>query len=187
MMHKNHFIGLIVVAAACVGVVALFFLPGSSLLSISSTPLASSTPVASGREVPAGYAEYYNPQYHLSLIYPAALKMTEHPEEGGAMTVTFEQDDNKTVEGFQIFIVPYAGGQITDERFKADVPSGVRTGLKNITIDDAVGASFYSTDAELGDTAELWLIHGGYLYEMTTFKELSGWLGSIAQTIQFLP
>jgi len=38
----------------------------------------------------------------------------------------------------------------------------------------------------LGDTAEIWFVSGGYLYEVTTLKPLAGWLSQIMGTWQFL-
>jgi hypothetical protein len=102
------------------------------------------------------------------------------------MTVTFEYDDKREVSGFQIYIAPYAEQQISEARFKQDIPSGVRTGLKNISIDGAVGASFYSKNATLGDTAEVWFVRGDHLYEVTTFKELATWIAPIMGTWKFI-
>ena len=87
----------------------------------------------------------------------------KHAAPNGTMTVTFQNVDE--VKGFQIFIVPYSESQISNARFKEDVPSGVHTGVQNITIQGATGATFYSSDESLGETAELWFIHGGFLYE----------------------
>ena len=53
-------------------------------------------------------------------------------------------------------------------------------------IDGASAASFYSTDVRLGDTYEVWFIHGGYLYEVTTLKPLDAWLQNIMQTWVFI-
>lgn len=147
-----------------------------------SSPATLPTPA--GREVPPGYKEYLSAQYRFSLLYPEFLAVAEHDEGGGASTLTFENADE--AKGFQIFIVPFKGDQITEERFRDDIPSGVRTELKDITIDGATGAAFYSKDAILGDTAEIWFIRDGYLYEANTFKELGPWLGEVLQTWMFI-
>jgi hypothetical protein len=37
----------------------------------------------------------------------------------------------------------------------------------------------------MGDTREVWFIKGGFLYEVTTYKQLDTWLAQILQTWQF--
>ena len=179
-------------------ILALIVLAAASLLMIDivgqSSPLPGVqigeargyTPTSSGREAPTGQKEYYSSHYGFSLLYPAEYLVHEYTEQGGAMTVTFEYDDGKAASGFQIFVAPFAGEQITDERFRQDVPSGVREGLRDITVDGATGASFYSEDAMLGATAEVWFIGNGYLYEISTLRELAPWLSDILATWKFM-
>jgi hypothetical protein len=155
-------------------------------LGATSLELHSGIGKTSGRPVPSDAAEYYNPYYHLSLLYPSFLKVGEHAEAGNAITLTFEDIQPKTIQGFQVFIVPFSGSQITEERFKEDNPSGVRNNLKNISVDGATGASFYSNDYILGDTYEVWFLRNGYLYEVNTFKESAAWLDAIVQTWKFI-
>mgnify|MGYP001610874267 CR=1 FL=1 len=187
-VKKSHVIGIVVIAGLCIGVAVLLIHSQGFTLGIEST---TSTPTSvgksSGRAVPAGEKEYYNPQYKFSLLYPNNLTAAEHDEGAGAMTIIFEYDDKKTLEGFQVFIVPFSGSQITDDRFKQDIPSGVRKDLKEIKIDGATGASFYSENDVLGETAEVWFLRGGYLFEVNTFKELAPWLDTILQTWKFTP
>ena len=185
-MKKNIYITIAVAAVLCLAVVALSLLREAKPhgnASPTSTQASASTTLP--RDAPEGWTEYRSDEYHFSLLYPTTLKETEHPEKGGGMTVTFEDIEPKTVSGFQIFILPFSSTQITDARFKEDVPSGVRIGLKNITVDGATGVSFYSTDRVLGATAEMWFTRGGYLYEATTFKELAPSLANILATWQF--
>jgi len=134
--------------------------------------------------IPDGWREYRNSTYRFSLLHPQALEVKEYPEEGNAMTITFQ--DIKKKEGFQLFIVPYQEPQVSEERFKKDIPSGVRIDLTNITVDSATGAAFYSSNVALGETREVWFIHGGYLYEVTTLKLLDAWMDEIIQTWKFL-
>lgn len=147
---------------------------------VDSTVLSKYPP----REVPPGYKEFRSDVYVFSLLYPQDFDVRVEDEGGGASTILFE--NKKTIDGFQIFIVPFGGSQITDDRFKKDIPSGVRKSIQNVKIDGATGASFYSTDASLGETAEVWFIHGGYLYEVNTFKDLDIWLSNILATLKFL-
>lgn len=135
---------------------------------------------------PAGMRTYANAAYKFALAYPQELTAKEYDEGDGAMTVVFQNSDPQHALGFQIFITPYTGEKISEERFKADEPSGVRTGVQKVSVAGVEGVSFYSTSPTLGDTAEVWFIRGGYLYEVTTLKPLAPWLETFFGTWQFL-
>lgn len=135
------------------------------------------------RVVPVGAKEYRSATYHFSLFYPQELAVSEHPEGGGAATITFQNVEK--AEGFQIFIVPYSEAQVSEKRFRQDEPSGIRESLTNIAVDGATGAAFYSENIALGATREVWVVRGGFLYEITTLKPLDAWLGAILQTWKF--
>ena len=136
------------------------------------------------RAAPAGEREFYSEAFHFSLFYPADLVESERNEGGGAITFSFQ--NTATAQGFQIFVVPYAGSQVSTSRFAQDEPSGVMQSPQNVTIDGATGSSFFGQDAALGDTAEVWFIHGGYLYEVTSLRPLASWLSQIMSTWEFL-
>ena len=166
---------------------SIFEWPGGKSGATSTAPAPDAQAPASAkstRSVPAGSREYYSAQYRFSLLYPEFLSVKKIAESGGGMTVTFE--NLKEARGFQIFVTPYAAAQVSDTRFKQDIPSGVRKNVTNISVGGASGASFYSYSEELGDTAEVWFLHGGLLYEVTTFKELAPWLADILSTWRFL-
>ena len=158
--------------------------PGFGAPASAGTSAIAAEPLGAHREPPAGLSEYYSARYRFSLFYPEKLEVKEYDEGGGASTITFQ--NVAAAQGFQIFVVPYREPQVTEERFHTDVPSGVRKSVQNITIDGAAGASFYSTNLALGDTAEMWFIHGGYLFEVTTPKPLAGGLADIMQTWEFI-
>jgi len=142
------------------------------------------TEAAGARTVPDGWREYQNIAYRFSLLHPQGLEVKEYPEGGNALTLTFQ--NVKEQKGFQIFIVPYEEPQVSEERFKRDLPSGVRANLTNIIVDGATGAAFYSANTLLGETREVWFIYGGFLYEVTTLKSLEMWLDSVMQTWKFI-
>jgi hypothetical protein len=150
---------------------------------LSAAAQATSTASTEPRTPPRGYTEYQNTTYGFSLFYPSDLSLSV--SNGGGDSETIVLQDVKTVRGFQVFIVPYSGTQVTEQRFLEDEPSGVSDDLQNITVDGAAAAAFYSTDPDLGDTYEAWFIHGGYLYEVTTLKPLASWLSQIMETWQF--
>ena len=148
---------------------------------------ASSTSVVindAPRTAPEGMLEYRNPTYHVSLFYPANLTVKTYDEGKGASTITFQ--NVATAQGFQMFIVPYAAAQISKARFMQDEPSGVMQSPLNVAIGGAPATSFYSTNALLGDTAEIWFIYGGYLYEVTAPKSEAAWFSGIMNTWQFI-
>jgi hypothetical protein len=85
-----------------------------------------------------------------------------------------------------VFIVPYAAEAITEKRFKADVPSGVRNDVEKTTLDGIEAVTFTSVDQFLGDTREVWFIKGGYLYEITTLKSEEEWFRPVIQSWRFV-
>jgi hypothetical protein len=88
-------------------------------------------------------------------------------------------------EAFQVFIVPYTQNTITPERFKIDDPSGVMKDTTTTTVAGVQATSFGYND-QMGDTREVWFIHAGFLYEITTYQPLAPWLMQIVQTWRFI-
>jgi hypothetical protein len=136
------------------------------------------------RQAPAGQTEYRNEHYRFAMFVPNDLKLQTYDEGKGAMTLTFQ--DVVTSQGFQIFVAPYGARQVTQEKFMQDEPSGVMRSPMQITIDGEPATSFYSTNNLLGDTAEIWFIHNGYLFEVTAPKSEASWLSGIMLTWEFL-
>jgi hypothetical protein len=148
----------------------------------SSTSKISHTPIQT-RSIPSGMREYRDPEFHISLLYPQELSVNKRAESGGAVTITF-QNATKGL-GFQIFVVPYADPQVSEEQFAKDNPSGIRDSLQPVVIDGALGSAFYSSDENLGPTREVWFIKNGFLFEVTTPKPLEKWLRDILATWEF--
>lgn len=148
----------------------------------NSTP--PSVPESTTQDAARGQRKYKNTAFHFSLLYPQNLQLREYKEPGGALTVTFQ--DVAAQQEVQIFVTPYGDAQITDARFKLDEPSGVEVDPTNIVVDGAKGTEFFSSAPTMDDTRDVWFIKNGYLYEVTTFKELDSWLQQILQTWQFM-
>ncbi len=83
-------------------------------------------------------------------------------------------------------MTPYAGKQIDTARLKLDEPSGVYLQPTDVIIDGTSATTFFSTNAIMGDTREVWFIKNGFLYEVTTYKELDTWLADILRTWKFI-
>jgi len=154
----------------------------SSLNSVTATDIDIGIPPL--RIPPTGFKEYRHLTYHFSFFYPDDLLVKEFKELGTAITITFQ--DSKGEKGFQIFVVPYGESQITEQRFKMDVPSGIRQEVVDVMIGEIRGIMFFSQNVAIGETREVWFIKGGFLYEVTTYKELDSWLSEIMQTWKFL-
>jgi len=158
----------------------------SPLLALTANAASStSSETAAALVPPAGYVLYRNQPYHFSFYYPPNLKVHSYNESGGAFTVALQ--DPTTNEGFEVYVTPYSGTQITDQEFKLDEPSGVIQQQTDVMIDGVRATMFYGNNAIMGDTREVWFIHGGYLYEVATYKQLDSWLAQIMQTWQFIP
>lgn len=136
------------------------------------------------RAAPSGMREYRNTAYRISLFYPDDLSVKNYDEGKGAATITFQNP--ATAKGFQVFIVPYDLKKISRERFAQDVPSGVIQGVMKVTVGGVSATSFYSSNAILGETAEIWFIRGGYLYEFTAPKSDAVWFSEIMNTLNFI-
>ena len=108
------------------------------------------------------------------------MRVYADEDEHGSRTITFESPDDE--HAYQIFVVPYEESTITPERFSTDAPSGVMIDPKETKIDGAPAKSFFGYNDQMGETWEVWFIHDGFLYEVTTYKPLDGWLNSILQT-----
>jgi hypothetical protein len=151
---------------------------------IRGQPVTDAQPLARPRTPPAGYKEYRSDFYRFQMFYPDDLAVTLIHEKDSAATITFQNADHS--QSLQIFVMPYGDPKISKERFKTDLPSGIIDQPTNISIDGAAASEFYSKDATLGDTYEVWFVGRGFLYEVTTYKELSDWLKPLMGSWQFL-
>lgn len=184
-MHKNN-LTPILIGLAIITFVGVVWYAYNNQKEVAPLAIPESKSNASlSRAVPIGWKEYRNDIYAISFFYPEGLDVKEFKESGSAMTITFE--DEAGGKEFQMFVVPYLRNDITPERFQMDVPSGVREQETDIAVAGASGKQFYSKDARLGETYEIWFIHNKFLYEVTTHKELDIWIKNILATWNFLP
>lgn len=188
-MKMKHIIRYIGVVSFIAALAAAFYLwhhsPQSRPIRDSVTEQqGTGTEAATANEdpVPAGMQRYRNPRFHFRLDYPESLTAKDSID-GGALTVVFEDAEGR---GFQIYALPYVEETISDKRFKMDNPSGVMKDPVDITIDGAPAQMFFSTNAAMGETREVWFLRAGVLYEVNTYKELDGWLSEIMRTWKFI-
>jgi hypothetical protein len=170
-----------VLLALAVGGVATFLVwhgsPESSRGSKESTQAAPTGSIIRDEASPT-YV-YTNPAYHFSLSFPKELAVTEYAEKGGGRTITFEESDKV---GFQVFIIPYPGTQIAQSRINLDTRGSAEGRPLQAVIGNMPALLFFSKDPLLGRLREVWFLHDGYLYEVTTYDELDSWLAGIMKT-----
>jgi hypothetical protein len=73
----------------------------------------------------------------------------------------FPFQDPANNEGFEVYVIPYSGTQITAQEFKLDEPSGVMQDPTNVVIDGAQATMFYGNNPIMGDTAR-GVVHQGW-------------------------
>ena len=185
MKNKKLAVFSICIVVAICGAVIYTYYKHANLAKTDSEITTNLPPpgIPPARIPPEGFKEYKSPTYHFSLFYPGTLSVGEYKESGNGMTVAFQ--DTEGEKGFQIFVFPYADTQITEERFKMDVPSRVRKEPVDVMIDNVRATAFWSTNDLLGETREVWFISQGFLYEVTTYRNLDGWLSNVMKSWRF--
>jgi hypothetical protein len=183
-MQKTLLAGLIGVAVI-IGAGAYFYALRTHPVPAEFEAVVSTQapPQESAREVPPGYKEYKNGRFGFSLLYPEGMSVKEVMETATSHSIAFHMPQGAA---FQIFVVAYADTQITDERFRMDVPSGVRKNTREIAIDGVPAVAFESESGDIGETQEIWFIKNGYLFEVTTYRPLADDLSAIMQTWKFI-
>ncbi len=127
---------------------------------------------------------YTHPRYGFTLEFPNELAIERHPLGTASEVIVFEQEGEK--RGFQIFATPYVGESITEERLQQDVKGGkIEEPAEVIIGDNQRALVFWSTDPSVGRLREVWFIHKGFLYEVSTYAEFDQWLGGVLQTWKF--
>jgi hypothetical protein len=148
-------------------------------------PASKGTPTSLPPQVLSEGMRTYKNRYHgFELVYPAELQVQEYAEDDGSRTILFESATLET--GFQIYITSYGGTNVTREQFLKDQPSGVYDQPTDIWVDGVPAIMFFGENSLMGETREVWFIHNGFLYEVTTYKPLDTWLGAIMQSWKFL-
>ncbi len=159
--------------------------PSIATSTVESEGIVTSYIPPTADSAPSGSHTYTNAEYGFSLMYPEELGVSDRQEEGNAHTTTFESVDGN--KGFQIYIRPYGEDQITASQIQADTQGTGRGVPQEAFIGGGIRALiFYSNNAILGELREVWFMYDGYLFEVTTYKELDTWLAEIMKTWKFL-
>jgi hypothetical protein len=122
-----------------------------------------------------------------SFSYPKDFALTPLVETDDK---TGEQKQNLIFKGkgdkdnFQIYISKFdSSTPLTASRIKSEIPDLNMEGSQDIAVDGARGVIFFSTDSQTKfKTREIWLSHGGKLYQITTYPEFDSKIASILST-----
>lgn len=158
-------------------------LPMPQAVSVALPSENASSALPPAPKPPEGMYLYRSLILHFQIVYPDDLVKRVY-NDGNTSTLAFE--DAAGEHGFQVFVVPYGGDTVSQERFNLDVPTGVMQDPTPVVIDGVTATAFFSTNASLGDTREVWFIHGGLLYEINARKDLDEWLSHIMATWKFI-
>jgi len=95
--------------------------------------------------------------------------------------------EKESKKSFQIFISPFdEPGPLTKERVKQDLPDLIiNNPEQRVLKNGAVALVFFSEESSIGETREIWFVHNGYLYQISTYKELDSLVAKIISTWRF--
>ena len=102
---------------------------------------------------------YQNSTYGFSLLFPAELAVDEYDEGDGDRTLVLRK--GATDVGFQIFITSY-DGTLSLSDLQRVAPATVGTSTR--------AHAFESTAPGVGPSRELWFVHKGHLFQVTTIQ-----------------
>lgn len=149
----------------------------------------SATALVGGMSADTKDAETYtNEHYGFSFTHPAGLSIGSF--EQGAGDVILAQSTTDTAahkESFQIYVAPFdEPGPITPERIKKDLPSLRVEEPKLVVIGGGLEALIFTGQSEdFGESREVWFVHGGHLYQITTHAGQDNFIGPILETWRF--
>ena len=140
----------------------------------------STAPAAESIEVEP---RYKNDQYGFSFGQPDGFNVSDFDEgDGKIILVKKAASDN----GFQIYITPFdEPGPITKERILKDIPDMSISNEKEISVGGEKALNFTSQDDLGGETREIWMVHGGYLYQIKGYKNFEEKMIEVLKTWKF--
>jgi len=118
-----------------------------------------------------------------TFVVPEEHTVGEFEERGGTMVVVQNTD---TGLGFQVFVTPFDEDitELTPQRIKQDVPSIVMQNPQQIAVSGNTGLAFVSQNSAFGKSREVWFVHSGYLYQMSTYIENEALLLKVLETFR---
>jgi len=147
--------------------------------------LSASAAAAASQSATAPFSHTYHNALGFSFRYPDALTLGvyENPEDG-SLTVTVQNAG--THIGFQVFAKPWSGaGTMTAEQVEHDIPQIAAHNFQPVSLDGVPGLAFGATDANFGDSTQIWLVRKGFLYQISTYSTQGALLSKVLGTWQW--
>jgi hypothetical protein len=128
---------------------------------------------------------FTHPSYHFSVDYPDTLRVVSFDEGGQGETILFYHPTDPNT-GFQVYVSPYNGKPpLTAKKIREMQPFTRVSEPQPVSIDGEQAVLFWSVSPEAGATREVWFVHNGFLYSVTTYANLDAWLSQIMATWRF--
>jgi len=136
---------------------------------------------AAARVAAAQFSERYESVPGFSFGYPDSLKIGSIQDpNSGELTVTAQNAGEHI--GFQVYVSPDRGAPVTQAEIVQDLPQINAHSFTPVSLDGAPGIAFAATDANFGDSLQVWLVHGGYLYQISTYGNQGALLSKVLGT-----
>jgi len=129
---------------------------------------------------------YQNKKYGFSIAIPEGFKVTENNPDEDTFVVLVETDKPEEKRSFQIFVMPFdEPGPVNKERILIDLPDAVVDDPREITLAGVPALVFWGSDESLGKTREVWFIHSGSMFQISSYASFDEELSKIMATFKF--
>ena len=127
--------------------------------------------------------QYKNDQFGFLFNHPEGFNISDFDDGGGKIILVKKAASDN---GFQIYITPFdEPGPITKERILKDIPDMAISNEKEISVGGERALSFTSQDDLGGETREIWMVHGGFLYQVKGYKNFEEKMIEVLKTWKF--
>jgi len=141
-----------------------------------------------GIESSAKAVRYTHPMYGFSFEKPDGYTVGSFNDGQGGETVVVQKTSNDVAKsGFQIYIYDALEPvELTPQLIKEELPGTNVNNPKKIILDGAPGIMFDSNSSSFeGSSFEIWFIHQGFVYQISSYSEFASELQNIIGSWKF--
>jgi len=127
---------------------------------------------------------HQNPNF--SFQKPKGFTIGEVDEGEGSRSIIVQNTD--TGLGFQIFVSSFDENisVLTESRIRQDLPALIIDKPQKIQVSGSEGLAFVSQNQSFGKSREVWFVHKGFLYQISTYIESEALLQKVLETFEIL-